>query len=370
MINSLYVHIPFCIRKCLYCDFNSYPLLNLQDDYIDSLILELSKIEQPEFKTIFIGGGTPTVLSIKNIEKLLKVLSKFEAEEFSIEANPGTIDEDKLKIIKSFGVNRISIGLQAWQDRLLKRLGRIHNLNDFLISYNLARRTGFDNINVDVMFDIPDQTIYDFNETIDNVIKLNPEHVSCYSLIVEKGTPYYEMNEKGELNIPDEDTDRLMYYTACKKLEANGFKQYEISNFAKKSYECRHNETYWMDEEYIGVGAGAHSYSKSKRYFNVYDINEYIKNINLNGYAFNIDETETIDIDDELSEFMFMGLRMTDGISKGRFKKRFGCDIYDIYENELNELIKRQLLVDENGYIKLTKRGVDISNQVFVYFMR
>lgn len=370
MISSLYVHIPFCIKKCLYCDFNSYPFLNLQDDYIDSLLKEITNIKQDKFKTIFIGGGTPTVLSIKNIEKLLKILSKFNAEEFSIEANPGTIDEEKLKVIKSFGVNRISIGLQAWQDRLLKKLGRIHNLNDFLVSNELVRKAGFKNINVDVMFDIPDQTIDDFNETIDSVIKLNPEHISCYSLIIEKCTPYYEMDKKGDLKIPDEDTDRIMYYTACEKLESKGYKQYEISNFAKKGYECRHNETYWLDEEYLGVGAGAHSYSESKRYFNVYDINEYIKKINYNGYAFNKEEIETINKDDEMSEFMFMGLRMTEGISKKRFYSRFGIDIYNIYNNELNELIKRKLLLDKNGYIKLTKRGIDISNQVFVYFMR
>ena len=370
MINSLYVHIPFCIKKCLYCDFNSYPLLDLQDDYIDSLLKEIANIKQEKFKTIFIGGGTPTVLSIKNLEKILKSLSKFKAEEFSIEANPGTIDEEKLKVIKGFGANRISIGLQAFQDRLLRKLGRIHTLDDFLMSYELARKAGFKNINVDVMFDIPDQTLDDFSETINNVIKLNPEHVSCYSLIIEKGTPYYEMDKKGELRIPDEDTDRLMYYTACEKLESNGYKQYEISNFAKEGNECRHNETYWLDEEYLGVGAGAHSYSESKRYFNVYGINDYIKKINNNGYAFNKEEIETIGKDDEMSEFMFMGLRMTEGISKKRFFNRFGIDIYDIYKDELKELIRRQLLLDKNGYIKLTIRGIDISNQVFVYFIR
>lgn len=367
MINSLYVHIPFCVKKCLYCDFNSYANRELEDLYIDSLVNEIGKIEQNKFGTIFIGGGTPTILSISNLEKLLKSLKAFSPDEYTIEANPGTIDDEKLKLLKHYGVNRISMGLQAWQDRLLKGLGRIHTIEDFLKSYNLIRKNGFKNVNIDLMFDIPDQSFEDWKETIENVILLKPEHLSCYSLIIEEGTPFYNLYEKGKLNLVDEVDERKMYYYAIERMEKEGLKQYEISNFSREGYECKHNITYWMDEKYIGVGAGAHSYVDNTRYNNFRDIKKYIDGIN-NGSA--VEEKNIVSFNDEISEFMFMGLRMTDGISKKRFKSRFRSDIKEIYSDELNKCIKEGLIEENKECIRLTKRGTDLSNQVFIAFLR
>ncbi|HAZ37218.1 MAG TPA: oxygen-independent coproporphyrinogen III oxidase [Clostridiaceae bacterium] len=368
MINSLYVHIPFCIKKCLYCDFNSYSnMWSYEDKYIDALLKEADKIEEKSFNTIFVGGGTPTTLSLYNLERLLKKLSKYSPKEFTFEGNPGTIDIEKLKLLKYYGVNRLSIGLQAWQNNLLKSLGRIHDLDSFLKTYNEAIKVGFDNINIDLMFAIPDQSMDDWVCTLKNVVKLNPQHLSCYSLIIEEGTPFFKLYNENKLKLVDEDTDREMYYFTKDYLSKNGFKQYEISNFAKHNKECKHNITYWMDEEYIGIGAGAHSYSKGYRYNNYPNVPEYI-DATQKGNA--IQNKVKVTVKDELEEFMFMGLRMTDGILKKRFKDRFKKDIYDVYGSELCELKKLGLLIEDNNYIKLSNYGVDVSNKVFEYFIK
>ncbi|SKA85819.1 oxygen-independent coproporphyrinogen-3 oxidase [Caloramator quimbayensis] len=367
MINSLYVHIPFCKKKCLYCDFNSYVRLDIQDDYIKALLTEIKRINQSKFKTIFIGGGTPTILSISNLKKLLSELKKFNADEFTVETNPGTLDDQKARILKEYGVNRISIGLQAWQNNLLERLGRIHRVEDFLISYEMLKKIGFSNINIDLMFGIPNQTMSNWVQTIENVLKLNPSHVSCYSLIIEEGTLYYEMYEKNQLTLIDEDTERQMYYYAVESLNKKGIKRYEISNFSKEGYECSHNITYWMDEEYIGVGAGAHSYVQNKRFSNYKNIDRYIEGIYLRNA---IEESEVIETYDEMSEFMFMGLRMTKGIEKERFLKRFNKDVYDVYGDKINILKQKNLIIDDGKNIMLTDKGIDISNQVFINFLK
>lgn len=367
MIKSLYVHIPFCIKKCLYCDFNSYSDLNLEDYYIDSLIKEIKKIEQKKFQTIFVGGGTPTILSIKNLKKLLTALEAFEPDEYTFESNPGTLNEEKLRLMRYFGVNRISIGLQAWQDNLLKALGRIHSLDDFLISYDAIRKLNFSNVNIDLMFAIPNQTIKDWILTIENVYSLKPEHISCYSLIIEEGTPFYNMYSKGSLNLVDENTEREMYWYGIEKLKEKGMNHYEISNLSMPGFECIHNITYWNDDEYIGVGAGAHSYAYNRRYSNLKGIKEYIEGIK-NGNA--ILEESTLSINDTISEYMFMGLRMMKGISKDDFKSRFKMNIGEIYNNEINEFVSNGLLIDDGKNIFLTKRGIDISNQVFMGFLR
>lgn len=367
MIKSLYVHIPFCIKKCLYCDFNSYTDLNLQDFYIESLINEIKKIEQKKFKTIFVGGGTPTILSIKNLKRLLIALEAFEPDEYTFESNPGTLNDEKLRLMRYFGVNRISIGLQAWQDNLLKALGRIHSLDDFLKSYDAVRKFNFSNVNIDLMFAIPNQTIKDWIETIENVYLLKPEHISCYSLIIEKGTPFYDMYSKGSLNLVDEDIEREMYWYVIDKLKEKGMRHYEISNLAKPGFECSHNITYWKDDEYIGVGAGAHSYAYNRRYSNLKGIKEYIEGIE-NGNV--ILEESTLSIDDTISEYMFMGLRMMRGISKDDFKLRFKMNIEEMYNNEINGFVNNGLLIDDGKNIFLTKRGIDISNRVFTAFLR
>lgn len=367
MINSLYVHIPFCAQKCLYCDFNSYTCLDLQEDYLKALKKELSFIKQKKFKTLFVGGGTPSILTDNHIKTLLQILREYEAEEYTFECNPGTLTMEKLNYMKYYGVNRLSIGLQSTDNRLLKRLGRIHDYNSFLISFENARKAGFTNINIDLMFGIPDQTLSDFSLTLDNVIALNPEHISCYSLIVEEGTPFYDLENKGKLELCDEETERSMYYHAIKKITNNNYDHYEISNFSKPGFECRHNITYWEDGEYYGAGAGAHSYVNGVRYSNYSRITDYMNHVN---EITPVEISNRVSTEDELSEFMFLGLRMTKGISKREFKLRFNSDIYDVYRNELLQLINNGLLIDNGDSIFLTSRGIDISNQVFIYFMK
>lgn len=367
MIDALYVHIPFCAQKCLYCDFNSYSNQELQNAYMEALEKELKSINQSKFKTIFIGGGTPTFLSSKNLEELLKLLKNFEALEYTVECNPGTLTKEKLSLMKGYKVNRLSIGLQAWQNNLLKDLGRIHTINDFLENYINARNLGFNNINLDLMFGIPNQRTKDWEETISEIIKLKPEHISSYGLIIEEGTPFYDMNSNGLLNLVDEDDERAMYYYAREELTKKGYEQYEISNFAIPGYECKHNITYWKAEEYYGIGAGAHSYVNKIRYSNYLGIEEYIHNLNSGDV---VQFKNPLTKEDELSEFMFLGLRLNQGISKFDFNKRFNTDIYNIYGNELNTLIKAALLVDNGEFIKLTDRGMDISNQVFINFLK
>lgn len=367
MERSLYVHIPFCVQKCLYCDFNSFTNNEFQNEYIDALINEIEWIKNKEFETIFIGGGTPTILSMLNLEKLLKKLSKFNAIEFSVESNPGTLDIEKLKLMKNYGVNRLSIGLQAWQNRLLKKLGRIHTIEDFLLSYDNAVKCGYNNINIDIMFGLPDQTFEDWSETVQRVIELKPRHVSAYSLIIEEGTPFYNMDEKGLLKTPGEDIERDMYHYAIDSFGTAGLRQYEISNFADDGFQCRHNITYWRDKEYIGIGAGAHSYRGSNRYSNKSGIGEYIKGIK-NGQQ--IQDITPVTRDDEMEEFMFLGLRLMEGIDKKSFEERFNEKIESVYGQEIEALISDGLILSQGNTIKLTSKGVDLSNQVFVRFLK
>ena len=367
MINSLYVHIPFCIKKCLYCDFNSYTSNELQDIYIDSLINEIKKIRSKKFETIFVGGGTPTILSLNNLNKLLKVLRKFNPVEYTFESNPGTITEKNLNLLKENGVNRLSIGLQAWQDSLLMKLGRVHSLNDFLDGYAAARRAGFNNVNIDLMFGVPDQRMEDWIETIKNVIAINPEHVSCYSLIIEEGTPFKRLYDENKLNLVDEDIERDMYHFAIKELKKAGYKHYEISNFSKKGFECKHNITYWNLNEYLGVGAGAHSYVDNKRFSNIKNLTQYINGAKENNI---IEECSKQTYNDLLSEYMFLGLRMMEGICKKDFEKKFGESIEKIYGNEITKLIQKGLITNDISNIKLTPKGIDFSNQVFVEFLK
>lgn len=367
MIKSLYVHVPFCIKKCLYCDFNSCSNNELQDDYIDKLIIEIEKIKANKLKTIFVGGGTPTILSMYNTEKLLIALKRFNPDEYTFEANPGTINEEKLLLLKKYGVNRLSIGLQAWQDSLLVKLGRAHNLHDFLEGYNAARKAGFNNINIDLMFGIPDQNMENWKETIKNVKEINPEHISCYSLIIEEGTPFKKLYDENKLNLVDEETERDMYHYAINELKKSGYEHYEISNFSKKGFECMHNITYWKLDEYLGIGAGAHSFAENKRFSNIRNISQYIKGVIENNI---IEECTTQTYNDLISEYMFLGLRMVEGISKRAFKKRFGEAIENIYGNEINSLTEKGLLTQNKDNLKLTPIGIDFSNQVFVEFLK
>lgn len=373
---SLYIHIPFCAKKCLYCDFPSWQgCESYFEDYTESLLNEIKNGERIysdyDISTIFIGGGTPTALSPKLLGKITDaVLERYNVEsnaEITSEANPGTVDGYKLKEMKAMGINRLSFGVQAWQNNILKALGRIHDRETFLKNLDEAKNAGFENINCDLMFSLPNQTFKDWMETLENFSKLDIQHISAYSLIVEDGTPFKKMQEEGRLLLPDEETDRKMYSAANEMLAKNGFERYEISNFAKKGFESRHNITYWETRPYIGFGLGSHSYFQAERYNNTYDLKEYIA---ANGDAKKLRENKEILTDKEKEEeFMFMGLRMKKGISTDEFSRRFGRDIYSVYGEKIEELLDEKLIEKKENRIMLTERGTDVSNIVFERFI-
>ena len=368
---ALYIHIPFCKQKCLYCDFPSFTgKESCMTNYASALAKEINSIKDKKIKTIFIGGGTPTYLSLEGFEIIGKSINKLESSddlEFTVEGNPGTFTRDKLMFLKEMGVNRLSIGLQAFQDSLLKELGRIHTIEDFKESYRLARELGFDNINVDLMFGLPNQTLEQWEDTLDNITKLNPEHLSCYSLIVEEGTGFYKKFQQGELNLPDEDLERAMYAKAIEYLSEKGYIQYEISNFAKNNKECRHNLVYWDMEEYIGCGAAAHSYSHGFRYRNEENVERYIEKMNAEGHAI-VEKTEN-SLKDNMEEFMFMGLRKNLGISKNEFNLRFNKDINSVYGDIISKYVNTGFMKETEENIFLTYEGIELSNVIMAEFL-
>ncbi|WP_055668060.1 radical SAM family heme chaperone HemW [Desnuesiella massiliensis] len=369
---SLYIHIPFCKKKCWYCDFPSFCGKDyLMVDYVKTLTKEIAlRTENYIMKTIFIGGGTPTYLSLECLnylkEAMLKVNKTMDCE-FTVECNPGTLNEDILKLLKSMGVNRLSIGLQAVQNELLKSIGRIHDMNDFIDNYKLARKIGFNNINVDIMFGLPNQSIEQWRETINKVCELSPEHISSYSLIIEEDTPFYNLYKENKLNLPQENIERSMYLETLKLLKGFGYNQYEISNYSKAHKECRHNLVYWNLEDYIGCGSGAHSFMNNLRYRNEEKIEEYIMGMNSknNSYA----EIKENTLEDTIEEFMFMGLRKIEGIKESVFKNRFKKDIDFFYKEVIEKHRANGLLKRENNSIFLTERGIELSNYVMSDFI-
>lgn len=373
---SIYIHIPFCKKKCLYCDFPSFSgCENIYEDYVNSLVSELygnaGEYSEYEIATIFIGGGTPTVLSPKQLGRILDmVLSKYNVRndaEITIEANPGTVNAQIFKELKSMYVNRLSFGVQAWQNSLLTSLGRIHDNETFVRNFNEAREVGFKNISCDLMFSLPNQTLSDWEETLEKIMRLNPEHISAYSLIIEDGTPFKEMYEKGMFKATDEAFDREMYYLAKEMLQDKGYNQYEISNFAKQGFESRHNIVYWNTKEYLGFGLGAHSYIRGERFHNTYAMSDYI---NAKGNIIRLrEEIETLSKEEKIEEFMFMGLRMTEGISISEFKKRFNSDVEYVFKDSVDYLIDQKLLYKKDDTLALTDKGIDLSNFVFEKFI-
>lgn len=347
----IYIHIPFCIRKCLYCDFYSVTDKSLFRAYTDSLIKEIESIKGTETDTVYIGGGTPTAIGEYLLEIVDAVncnLSLSDDCEFTVEANPGTVNRDVLKKLLKKGVNRISLGAQSFNDNELRALGRIHNSKEIFESVDAIKEAGFENFSIDLMLATPNQTIESLSYSLGCIEKINPPHVSAYSLIVEEGTPFYDM----ELQLPDEDTERKMYYFAEERLKSMGLSRYEISNFAREGFESRHNSGYWQDKEYIGLGAGAHSYYKGARYSNAPDIHRYIK-----GEGRKEDYTPISEKERNLELFM-LGLRMTRGVEyNGEFPER------------VNPLLEKGLIEIKDGRLRLTKRGTDCANLVFMEFL-
>ena len=372
---SLYIHIPFCAQKCLYCDFPSFARKDhLRKAYIEALNKEIiilrEKHNNLEINTIFIGGGTPSVLEADELECLLKEVAKLNMAkdvEYSMECNPGNLTEEKLEVMKKYGVNRISMGLQAKQDNLLKGLGRIHNYKTFKENFLLAKKVGFNNINVDLMFGLPNQRLNEWEETLREIISLEPAHISAYSLIIEEGTAFYNLYENDKLKLPTEEEERKMYHLAKKILEENGFNQYEISNYAKEGKECRHNLAYWNMDNWIGVGSAAASYINGKRIKNISSVEEYINSIKDKGEA--VEEIINNSKNDNMEEFMFMGLRKINGIDENEFKKRFSMNINDVYGEILNKYIGEGLLIRESGRIFLSEKGIEISNIIMADFL-
>ena len=368
---ELYIHIPFCIKKCDYCDFLSGPVSRAgQEAYVYALLREIKEAaswEKRPVSTLFIGGGTPSVLPVDLMELLLSELSEqfrfLPAAECTIEANPGTLTEEKLVLYRKYGLNRISIGLQSPVDQELKMLGRIHDYREFLESYELARHVGFDNINVDLMFAIPGQSYEGWVRNLRTVAALAPEHISAYSLIIEEGTPFFSR----KLDLPDEDTEYRMYEDVAGILGEYGYHQYEISNYARSGFECRHNKGYWTRMDYLGLGLGAASLIGKKRFTNTNIMEEYLNHSrDLTGIR---KDVEILEKKDEMGEFMFLGLRMTEGVSEEEFQEYFHVSVEKIYGRVIEKYIRQGLLEKRNGRIFLTRRGIHVSNAVMADFL-
>lgn len=388
---GLYIHIPFCKKKCEYCDFKSYAGQEaLIDEYIKWLNYEIElvgKSNQADYEngldklavvnTIYIGGGTPSFIEEKHIKEILDAIKKNyvfpinleEKVEVTIEVNPGTVNEEKLKTYKASGINRLSIGLQETHNEILKNIGRIHTYQDFLETYQTARKVGFDNINVDLMLALPGQSIEDLSESVDRIIKLNPEHISVYSLIIEEGTPFYKKYMNNELKLPEDEIERKMYWLVKKRLEEAGYKHYEISNFAKPGYESKHNLACWNQEEYIGLGVSAHSYTNNLRYSNIDNIPNYIQNLKSGKDYLNLVVHEKQSKESKMKEFIMLGLRKIDGVYIQNFKEKFGENPIYLYRKEFEKLVQEELLEIDGDVIRLTNKGLDLANLVWEEFV-
>ncbi len=363
---GLYVHIPFCVRKCNYCDFSSYSSLSpeVREAYINKLISEIASYEKREkikVDTIFFGGGTPSLLLPGELEKITSQIQKtFDTSgvtEFTLELNPKTASLERLSYFRSVGVNRISIGLQSIHENELKILGRIHNFEDFKSAYLDVLSAGIDNVSVDVMYGIPNQTKESFEKTLDTLIGFAPNHVSAYGLIVEEGTPFF-LN-RASYKFPSEDEECDMYCLACDKLASAGYSHYEISNYAREGFRSKHNLKYWTDSEYIGVGVSAYSYYNGRRYGNSRNIREY-----LSPDAKQYISGEVISRDDEKYEFAMLALRLSDGISLDEYKKRFGEDFISKREEKIDFYVKGGYIRKDEKRLALTERGFYVSNTI------
>lgn len=375
---ALYVHIPFCVRKCHYCDFlSSQASDEAKNRYLDALGQELAyyaqKLDGYEIRTVFIGGGTPTSLSEEQLsllhEYLHPILQKYGASEieFTVEANPGTLSQKKADLLYQMGVNRISLGLQSANDKELAMLGRIHSYEDFLESVSYVRTAGITNLNVDIMAELPDQTLESYRDTLEKVIAVQPDHISAYSLIIEEGTPFAEWDKAHRLRLPDEDTEREMDVMTQRLLEANGYERYEISNYARTGRKCQHNIVYWTLGQYLGVGLGASSCFGEERFTNTTTMEDYLSE----HPGEHAKDREAMTTKSKMEEFVFLGLRMRKGISLTRFEELFSEKFMKIYGSQVDFFVKNHLLAwdQKHDTIYLTKRGMDVSNQVLAEFL-
>ena len=376
---GLYVHIPFCVKKCNYCDFLSAPADDAtKKRYAEALCKEIrgykELTKEYELATIYLGGGTPSVLDISLTEDILKTVRETfclnSAAEITMEVNPGTVTAEKLKKYRELGINRLSIGVQSAKPEELQLLGRIHTFEDAKNTVTWARKAGFENISLDLMSALPGQSFADYKENVEEILSLQPEHISSYSLIIEEKTPFYELYAEGmekEDDLPEEETDRAMYAYTKARLQEAGYERYEISNYAKPGYESRHNSSYWTGREYIGVGLGASSLFTNARYHNETDLLTYINEVETGKDIRR--ETERLTVEEQMEEFMILGLRRMCGVSRNEFLKRFGRPLETIYGTVLQKLKRQELITIEEDRIALTELGIDVSNQVFVEFV-
>lgn len=378
---EIYLHIPFCAAKCRYCDFLSAPAdRSTQDAYVKALLREIGEkacsFSDRRVTTIFFGGGTPSVLAAGAVAELMEMLGRSFAiaddAEITLECNPGTLSREKLTIFRGCGINRLSIGVQSANNRELAMLGRIHTYEDFLINYEQARKTGFQNINLDLICGLPGQRIKDFEKSLKTVLRLRPEHVSVYSLMIEEDTDFYRLYGDDErtrqsggkpLLLPDEETERMMYHRTREMLTENGYLQYEISNFAKMGYSCRHNRGYWHRTEYLGLGLGASSLLCDVRSHVTRELSEYL------AYDFAPREETKIDRQGRMEEFMFLGLRETEGVEKAEFYRQFGVTMRNVYGEALDKMAENGLLTETDRTVALTEAGVDVANFVMAQFL-
>ena len=378
---ELYLHIPFCVRKCNYCDFFSASgTEEEQVAYVSAMVQEIQSYQELsreyEVQTIFLGGGTPSLLTPEQIEQIFNAIyhtfSVNENAEITMEMNPGTVDIEKLHAMKAAGVNRLSIGLQSAQNEELKMLGRIHTFEEFLETWKLVEQAGFKNRNIDLMSALPGQTIESYEDTLSKVLALEPEHISAYSLILEEGTVFYDWYEKGKLDrgawkLPSEEEEYAMGELTIQRLAEAGMHRYEISNYAKSGKECRHNLGYWDRVEYLGIGAGSSSLIKGERFDHIRDRKAYIEKIR-NGESILIDR-EILSVESQMEEFMYLGLRKIEGVSRTDFQNYFGKNVDDVYGEILDKLEEEQLLEFSGDRIRLTHRGMDVSNCVLAEFL-
>lgn len=371
---EVYVHIPFCVKKCLYCDFLSFPCAEEEKTaYIQALCQEILCCGRGRkdglVTSVFVGGGTPSLLTGDEIDRLFGTLRQqfvfSEDAEITLEANPGTLTEKKLEEYKRAGINRLSIGCQSVHDDELKKLGRIHRFADFQESFWLARAAGFANINVDLMSAIPGQEISSWEDCLYRIMELSPEHISAYSLIVEEGTPFYE--QRDTLELPDEDTERRMYERTRRILGAGGYEQYEISNYARPGFACRHNTGYWDQTPYLGFGLGASSYMDEIRYKNTSDMKEYLCQAGTG--IFSREEEEVLTRENRMEECMFLGLRMTQGVSLAEFQDKFGVSMASVYGETIEHFVREKLLTIRENRVCLTEKGMDLANTVMAAFL-
>ena len=380
---AIYLHIPFCVQKCYYCDFLSAPAEErIKTLYVEALLRECEywkeRISDYEVTSLFVGGGTPTSLSVGQLQTLQKaVMSLYQPDktrhvEFTVEMNPGTVDADKLSVLKEMGVNRVSVGLQSADDAELQRLGRIHSFADFLRTVDLLHKASLTNFNVDIMAALPGQNIASYRRTLQAVTAVSPAHISAYSLILEEGTAFFAQAKKGLLDLPDEDTERKMDEITEEYLADCGYHRYEISNYAKDGYACRHNIGYWNRTDYLGIGLGASSLIDPMRWKMTSDLSDYLEcGKNQGDFANLREEVQTLRVSERMEEFMFLGLRLTKGIELQTFEHQFGKSFWDVYQDAADKLFSEQLLcLDESKKnLRLTDYGVDVSNYALAEFL-